>query len=429
MSNEFSAMIRGVAQDEAIAFNRESPYAPGILAGFAAGIRRRRIARGAAMTVGGFAVVGLVAVGIGQPWHASPVATTPSPTATSNRSAIPIPSTTSSRAVTPLPGLHVAGAQLGPSGHALVTIDGVLWTTTDTGASWQKLEVPGTLASGHSVDINGATIVAATIDSGELVYQRSGDDGKTWTSQRLATLVDSTEADVAVSADGSTLALANQHAHSANFSGSMVLYVGPVGHDLVARDAPLDGTPVWVGTHLVISGGPLASDLIRSDDEGKTWTQSTVAGVKAPMSSQVASGTPSIGTAVASATGAIVPVTIHRGSSPSLSLLATTDGRTFNSVGEIPLSGDVAAGVTAIGSTAGPDAYVFADPTSTDLFWVNGSNVTTVPTTGLPGAPESITFSDTSDGLASVPSPSSGELLFRTSDAGRTWVAVARPSA
>lgn len=413
MSDELSAMIRSAAQGEAAAFDRESPYSTNILAGFATGIRRRRMARGATMSVGGLAVVGLVALGIGQPWQPSPVAQSP----------------TQSPAVTPLPGLHVSVAQLGPSGHAIITIDGVLWITTNAGGTWRKLDVPGTLARGHSVDVRGATIAAATIDSGVLVYRRSEDGGKTWTSQRLAARLDSTEADVALSADGSTVALANQRAHSSNFGGSMVLCVGPVGRDLVARDAPLDGTPVWVGTHLVVAGGLLASELIRSDDQGQTWTQSTVAGVKAPTSGAVAGDTPNIGTPVSSATRAIVPVTIHGGTSASLSLLTTSDGRTFESIGAVPLAGEVGAGVTAIGSTAGPDAYMFADPTSTNLHWLSGSGLTTVPTTGLPGTPEAITFSDATHGLASVPSSSSTVLLFRTSDGGRTWEAAARPSA
>jgi hypothetical protein len=192
---------------------------------------------------------------------------------------------------------------------------------------------------------------------------------------------------------------------------------------------PLDGTLEWVGTHVLVAGGPLSSQLFTSDDQGKTWAQSTVAGVKAPTSGGLASDAPGIGPPVSSAGSAIVPVTLHGGTGASLRLLATTDGQTFTSIGSVALTGDVGAGVTAIGSTAGPGTFVFADPRSTHLFWVSGSLVTAVPTTGLPGPPEAITFSDTTNGLASVSSSTSGELLFRTSDGGRTWEAVARPSA
>lgn len=334
--------------------------------------------------------------------------------------------------------LAISDVQFGSGGQTILATDGVTWITADAGAAWQTLRVPGTLAGGHSVEVRGTTVAAATISSGELVYERSGDAGRTWTSQHLTVPQPTNTADVAVSGDGSTVALAALLPGTAGARGTAVLFVGASGRDLIARDVPIAGMPTWVGTHLAIAGGPLSSGLFMSDDQGKTWAQSTVAGVKAPSSSEVASDTPNIGTPVSSADGAIVPVTIHHGTGGSLSLLATTDGRTFNSVGDVPLTGEVGAGVTAIGSIAGPDSSVFADPTSTNLYFVTGSRVTTVPTSGLPGPAGSITFSDATHGLVSVSLVTCGSTkadcsrtvdLYQTSDGGRTWTRSAQPSA
>lgn len=348
----------------------------------------------------------------------------------------------------PQPGLVVSGARLGRSGQAIVGLNGTVWLTTDAGTTWRAINPPMNPAGGRSVvDSRGSTVVAlasegATLETTKLVYQWSKDAGKTWGRLNLTPPQSTAIAEIALSADGSSVAVVAETYDPRTRQLTEAVYVGPVGRDLVGRDAPVGGTPAWFGTHLVLAGtGPETTQLFMSDDRGKTWTEATAAALAAASSGAVAGGPPAgIGTPVRSTGGAVFPVTTFIGQVPKLSLLTTTDGHTFTSIFSVLIAQIGGRGETALGSSAGPGGAVLADFASTTLFSVSGSTVTKLKTTGLSDIAAAITYSDATHGLAVVNLPDcvkrsdrttecgSSPNLYRTADGGQTWVAATPPS-
>ena len=349
----------------------------------------------------------------------------------------PTPTTTST--ATTVPTTTVTSAVLGPGGQAFVVSNGVQLISTDAGSTWSPVTIPGTLIAGRTVAIRGATIAAITLDTaGVLTYQRSQDSGKTWASQALPVAQQTGEAGIAVSEDGSTVAVAAVLPHSSGVRGVPVLFVGPSGQDLVEAARPPGGSLSWIGHHLVAIADPASSALFVSDDNGATWRPSTVKQITAAAGSEVAADAPSIGTPIDTAGRAVVPVTVHHGAAASLDLLATTDAATFTPLGSIPLVGEAGSGVTAVGTNAGPTTTIVADPTSTTLITIVGNQVSTLATTGLPGPVDSLTFSDATHGLATAtvttcPNGKDGcttsLAMFRSTDGGITWTAANQPGA
>jgi len=376
---------------------------------------------------------------------------TPDQGSQTNQSVAPaeIGATTTSPTPNPNPGLVVSGARLGGSGQAIVGLNGAVWLTTDAGTTWRALDPTMNPADGGSVvDSRGSTIVAltsegSTTETTKLVYQWSKDAGKTWSRLNLTPPRSTDNAEIALSTDGSSVAVVANTYDSKTSQFTSVIFVGPVGKDLVGRDSPLAGVPAWVGTHLVLAGaGPKTTQLFVSDDRGKTWTETTAAALATASTGTVPGGPPpGIGAPVRSTGGAVVPVTTFVGQVPRLSLLTTTDGRTFTSISSVLLAGSGGGGETTVGSSAGPGGAVFVDIWSPRLFSVSGSTVTKVATTGLPpDPPAAITFSDATHGLAVVnlsdcvkrsdgTNECGGSLnLYRTIDGGHTWAATTRPA-
>lgn len=362
--------------------------------------------------------------------------------------ALPVPSATLTSPVvaTPRPTAtpEAAGAideaVFGQAGQAVVTTGGATLLTTDAGGHWRVLTVPGRRVGGHWLDVHGATVAAATLDAtGSLTYERSGDGGRTWTSQRLPlAMPDGGGVDVSLDADGSTVAIAATLPHSSGIAGTGALFVGPAGHDVVVRPAPAAGTASWVGTHLLLVGGAVSSQLFVSDDLGTTWAQSAVEGVTAASGVEIPAGAPSIGLPVPlAADHAVIPITLFHAEASSIDLLTTSDGRTFTSLGEVPTGGILGRGVTAGGTSAGPGTAIVVDPSTTTLITVTGTDVANVAPGGLPGPVSSLTFLDSTHGLAlvSVTACPTGKAsctettgLYVSSDGGRTWN-ESRPSA
>jgi hypothetical protein len=361
---------------------------------------------------------------------AKPSTAGPKPTDTPGSGASPTPSSEASATIPA--GFVITDALFGRAGQAFVTLDGATLLTTDAGGHWTSLTVPGRRIGGRWLDVHGSTIAAATLDAtGTLTYERSGDAGKTWTSQRLPLpMPDGGDVDVSLDAGGTTVAVAATLPHNSGIAGIGALFVGSAGHDLVARPAPTWGAAAWVGGHLLFVGGVESSQLFVSDDLGATWTQSTVDGVKVTTDLAVPGGVPTIGFPVSTAAGrAVIPVTLVNGDTSSIDLLATTDGRTFTSLAQIPTGGTFSQGATASGTSAGPDRAIFAD---SSLVTVTGSDVATVTPQGLPGPVFSLTFSDATHGLAwdtvttcpgKVNCSTTGG-LYASSDGGRTWTAT-----
>jgi hypothetical protein len=116
MSDELSALIRQCADEEATAAAREFHYEPAIASRFVRDIRRRRTAGAAMLAVGGLALVGAAALGLGRPWLAGPsevqiAEPTPSVSPSPTRSRTP----TSSPTVEPTPSVTPSPTESSPT--------------------------------------------------------------------------------------------------------------------------------------------------------------------------------------------------------------------------------------------------------------------------------------------------------------------------
>lgn len=254
---------------------------------------------------------------------------------------------------------------------------------------------PGALANGHSVEQRGAQVAAVTVDGTGLVYEHSADGGHTWQRSSLRLQLPTKQAAVALSADGARAGVMATLPGSASTGGLPALFTGPAAGPLAPRDAPVAGDVAWVGTHLVLTGGPQRSLLYTSADGGATWQKLAGGG-----RFNVPADAPSHGAPLTTADGVLVPVTLH--GAPSVVRLDTSkDGVTFADGVRVTLAGDASPGVAVAVAVAAPDQYVVADPNGV-LHVVRGTAQETITPTGLAGPIESLTFTDPQHGTAEV---------------------------
>jgi hypothetical protein len=343
--------------------------------------------------------------------------------------------------------LRVTGAVFDTAGQALAIGPAGLSLTTNAGRSWRQLRLPARPATGHSIAISGNRIAAVTIDSFGLSYQRSSDGGGSWRHSAIKTSEPTSQASVALSADGSRTAIMASVAGSANDGATPQLFVaapaaaGSTGDGtLIARSAPVSGNLAWLGSRLLLTGGPLSSRLYASDDNGGSWRQLPVGGTLAPRFN-LAPDSPSIGAPVPIADGSVLlPVTTHTGHTSTVQLYVSSAAASFTLAGQVRLGGLLGAGTLAAVSAAGPGRFMIAEPGSTRLhvlsFSTDGTAGTdgtaerTVRATGLPAPADSLSFQDATHGLAQVTERSCAggkractervELL-RTVDGGQSW--------
>ncbi|MDQ2837903.1 MAG: hypothetical protein M3Y42_05820 [Actinomycetota bacterium] len=316
-------------------------------------------------------------------------------------------------------------------GHAAV-IDAadVVQLSSNAGQSWTRLRLPATPATGHSIAVTGNLIGALTMDSHGMAYQRSGDGGQSWQRTAVPLSIPTDQADLAMSADGSKVAVLASVQGSANNGNTPELYVRDATGALVARQAPASGSIAWSGNRLLLAGGPLSSRLYASDDNGASWTARAVGAAVAPRFNLDPS-TPSIGAPLAGPNGSVlVPVTSHSGNASSVQFFSSSNGAAFTAGVRVPLSGNVGSGTVAVVSAAGPAGYIVAEPGSNKLHLVQGTTQTTLSPTGLPGPVDSLSFADAQHGVAQVSlrSCSGGKQnctqtveVLATSDGGHTW--------
>jgi photosystem II stability/assembly factor-like uncharacterized protein len=323
-----------------------------------------------------------------------------------------------------------ASVVLDSGGHAWQPETGnTVLVSTDAGREWRSVHLPATPALGHSVIVSGDVIAAVTVNRGGLVYQRSTDGGATWSRITVPTPAPSDEASIALSADGRQVAVMAELPGSAGAGDPPELVTGPAQGPLSAASAPVSGYIAWAGSRLVLTGGPLQSQLYTSDDQGATWTQRPADGELAPRFN-VAPNSPSFGVPLPGpGTTVTVPVTEHHGDATILRLYRSPDGIHYTPGPSIALAGVLGAGVTALVSPAGPGRYLIASPGSTLLHLVTGESDTTITPSGLTGSIESLTFSDALNGLAETTQNSCTSkenchttvTLYRTTNGGHTW--------
>jgi hypothetical protein len=297
------------------------------------------------------------------------------------------------------------------------------------GSRWTAVPLPHLPAAGASVAGHGTSIYAAHVGASGVTLDSTHDGGHSWQQSRVATTPDVAGVQLALSADGSQLAMMLDRSTSTGAVGQADVLVGGATGALAAHPAPSAGQVAWWHGRLALSGGALSSRLYLGDATGSRWQPVPVAGRVAPLSN-VDPATPSIGMPSSLPDGALlVPVTNHTGR-PSVDLLATTNGRAFRSLGRVPLTGELGGGASPpVSVVPGADPIV-SDPNTLRFTVVSSSGERTFTPKGLPAPPSTLSFATPTLGIAQVDKASCaqgktgctvGTDVYATSDGGATW--------
>ncbi|MGI8664899.1 MAG: WD40/YVTN/BNR-like repeat-containing protein [Jatrophihabitans sp.] len=297
--------------------------------------------------------------------------------------------------------LRVSRAVFDGHGHALVLAAAdTVRLSTNAGQSWAELRLPAAPASGQSIAVTAHQVAALTVDSAGMAYQVSADGGRSWRRTAVPLSLPTDQANLALSTDGSRVAVLASVQGSANDGSTPRLFVSSAGGPLVRRQAPASGSIAWAGDQLLLAGGPLSSRLYTSADNGLSWTARPVGGVLAPRFG-LDPNTPSIGTPLV-ASSIEVPVTSHAGTGSSVRFYSSSNAISFVAGVRVALTSVLGSGVSAVVSAAGPNRYLVAEPGSATLHVVSGASQRTVLPSGLPGPVDSLSFADAQHGLAQV---------------------------
>jgi hypothetical protein len=299
------------------------------------------------------------------------------------------------------------------------------------GSRWTTVPLPHLPAAGASVAGHGASIYAAQAGTGGVTLDSTHDGGRSWQQRRVATTQDVAAVSLALSADGSKLAMLLDRSTSAGVAGPANVLVGPAtAGALAVHPAPAAGRVAWWHGRLALSGGVLSSRLYLGDATASSWQPVPVSGQGLAPLRSVDPTTPSIGTPATLPDGALlVPVTSHAGP-PSVDLLATANGRAFRSLGRVPLAGELGGGTSPPVSVVPGADTVVSDPNTLRFTVVSSSGRRSFIPTGLPAPPSTLSFATPQLGLAEVDTASCahgktgctvGTDVFATSDGGATW--------
>lgn len=331
------------------------------------------------------------------------------------------------------PGSHPppppAGAPISASGVTAVS-NGRAVVYAVAASRWTAVPLPHLPAAGASVTGHGASIYAAQVGADGVTLDSTHDGGHSWQRRRVAATPDVAAVQLALSADGSKLAMMLDRSTSTGAVGQAELLVGRAsGGALATHPAPAAGNVAWWHGQLALSGGVLSSRLYLGDATAAAWQPVPVAGPVAPLRN-LDPATPSIGTPATLSDGALlVPVTSHAGT-PSVDLLATTTGRAFRSLGRVPLTGELGGGSSAPVSVVPGAGVVVSDPNTLRLTVVSGSSKRSFTPRGLPAPPSTLSFATPQLGLAQVDTAgcangktgcSVGTSIYATNDGGATW--------
>jgi hypothetical protein len=298
------------------------------------------------------------------------------------------------------------------------------------GTRWTAVPLPHLPAAGASVTGRGASIYAARVGAGGVTLDSTHDGGHSWQQRQVASTSDVAGVQLALSADGSKLAMMLDRSTSTGVAGQADVLVGQAaGGALAAHPAPAAGQVAWWHGQLALSGGVLSSRLYIGNATAAAWQPVPVAGPVAPLRN-VDPATPSIGTPATLPDGALlVPVTSHT-TTPSVDLLTTTNGRVFRSLGQVPLTGELGGGSSAPVSVVPGAGTVVSDPNTLRFTVVSSSGKRTFTPSGLPAPPSTLSFATPQLGLAQVDTASCAQGksgctvstgVYATSDGGATW--------
>jgi hypothetical protein len=302
-------------------------------------------------------------------------------------------------------------------------------------ATWEPVNSPVTPAAGNSVVKDGSLILVAGITGTKLTLATSDDDGATWAINSAQLQSTTTSAFIALSPDMQHWLVGTQ-----NFAntGSVSQYTQVFANSSSGALTPLEipgsvANLAWVGSDLVVPGGPADSHLYVSTNLGTTWQDASEAVLGfVPPATNIPPTEPEFGPVIQLADGtAVVPVGQVTSTGLSVDLEATTTATSYTSIGTITATGSYGPGTLALASSSyGPNAAAFVLPGTTDLYVTGGASIATISMSGLPASPGSISFQDASNGIAqtTITACRNGKSdctvttsEYITSDGGRTW--------
>jgi len=333
----------------------------------------------------------------------------------------PIPPTPpTSPAPPPAPKLLATDVTTTRGGHTVVfALDGQRWTT---------VALPHPPADATGIAAHGTDIYATDVDPTGIAVDSSHDGGKSWQRRHVVDAADAADLagiDLALSPDGSKLAIMLDRPSSAGAVAAASVLVGP---RFIPHEAPAAGQLAWWRDRLVLSGGALSSRFFLSDATGATWTPQPVTGSVAPAG-DVDPNVATFGTATTRPDGTLlVPVTTH-GRPPSVELYGGS-GATFRRLVRVALGGDFGAGTTAVVAPRPDGSVIVAEATTPRLHIVDGDAQRSFVASGLPAPPLSLTFVTPAMGLAQVDVAGCARAktgctarheVFTTADGGTSW--------
>jgi len=357
------------------------------------------------------------------------------------------PSVEPSHEATPMPPPR--GAMQGaPLGHDVAFgRNGQVWRTRDidteilvrTPRGWLTITLPVVPAHGDSVTVSDDTVTAVGFQNGGMVVARSPDLGTTWSTSPVLPAQYALTAALAVSPATGRLVVGAQYEHS---SGAVAppspAFVGD-GATMTAITMPGNAAFAgWAGDTLLSPGGGTSDRAVRlsiSKDSGATWTDLTKAITGAePPDHDVPADQPYFAPVLSLGDGTAVVLLVAGSDTTGLSvrvLRLTPDGN-YADLALLTLPSNTEGGFgPLVSSTYGPDAVIVsarAIPTL-QVVRVDGT-VTLITPSGLPSAPDAISFQDTTNGLARVtvsecrldkPGCTTTSTTYVTTDGGHTW--------
>lgn len=336
-----------------------------------------------------------------------------------------------------------AGAQ--PDTKTVTTLgkQGQVWRLTGTtvyvrsGRNWTSIRPPLAPAVGGSVVTRGRLILVASIRGMTLTVSSSRDGGRIWAEHTAQLRSPAAGATILLSPDGRRYIVGpDEQTNTGSVSHYSEGFVNETDGSLTELSMPGPASSLaWVGSALLLPGGPANTHLYLSTDLGSSWVDvsARLLGFTPPSSNVPVTG-PFFGPIVGLSDGAAIIPAEHMttGGQLSINLHTTTTGLSYSTIDRLSVPGHYSGGPISLAiSSYGPDQAVLAEPGTTDLIVINDQRITaTIHASGLRVTPDAISFQDASNGVAqsTVRSCANGKAdctetvtSYATADGGRTW--------